>query len=99
MANKKKLTKAEVEHVAKLARLDLSAAEVTMFQEQLGQILDYIDKINEVDTTKVEPTWQVTGLKNVMRPDRVDDFERSSDLVTMAPENDDDQVKVKSVFK
>lgn len=99
MANKKKLTKAEVEHVAKLARLDLSAAEVTKFQEQLGQILDYIDKINEVDTTKVEPTWQVTGLKNVMRPDRVDDFERSSDLVTMAPENDDDQVKVKSVFK
>jgi aspartyl-tRNA(Asn)/glutamyl-tRNA(Gln) amidotransferase subunit C len=96
---KKKLTKAEVEHVAKLARLDLSAAEITKFQEQLGQILDYIDKINEVDTTDVEPTWQVTGLKNVMRPDKVDDYERSDDLVAMAPASDDDQVKVKSVFK
>ncbi len=95
----KKLTKSEVEHVAKLARIELTEAEVKKFQDQLGEVLDYVDKINEVDTTEVEPTWQVTGLNNVMRPDRVDDFERSDELVRAAPASEDDQIKVKSVFK
>ncbi|MFC1721741.1 Asp-tRNA(Asn)/Glu-tRNA(Gln) amidotransferase subunit GatC [Patescibacteria group bacterium] len=95
----KKLTKTEVEHVAKLARIDLTDKEKKKFQEQLGEVLDYIDKINEVDTENVEPTWQVTGLTNVMRPDRVDDYEQSKELIEAAPESEDNQVKVKSVFK
>jgi len=96
---KKKLTKKEVEYVAKLARIELTDTEIEKFQNQLGEILDYIDKINEVDTTDIEPTWQVTGLTNVMRPDKVDDFERSEDLIKAAPDSEDNQVKVKSVFK
>jgi aspartyl-tRNA(Asn)/glutamyl-tRNA(Gln) amidotransferase subunit C len=65
-----KLSKQQVEHVAKLARLGLTPKEVEKFQTQLSNILDYVEQLNEVDTDAVEPTAQVTGLQNVMREDR-----------------------------
>ncbi len=64
-----KLTKDQVKHVAKLANLPLTDEEVTKFEEQLSETLDYIDQLNEIDTTGVEPTSQVTGLENVLRED------------------------------
>lgn len=57
-----KLTKKEVEHVAKLARLGLSSDEKKKFEKELSDILDFVEKLNEVKTDKVEPTAQVTGL-------------------------------------
>ncbi|MBI2195799.1 MAG: Asp-tRNA(Asn)/Glu-tRNA(Gln) amidotransferase subunit GatC [Candidatus Levybacteria bacterium] len=67
--------KINVSHVAKLANLTLSAAEEKKFEEQLSDILSYIEKLNEVDTKNVEPTSQVTGLENVTREDIVKDCE------------------------
>lgn len=64
-----KLTKEEVKHVAKLANLTLTPQELDKFCQQLSEILDYMAILKEVETFKVEPTSQVTGLENVFRED------------------------------
>ena len=63
------LSEKEVEHIAKLAKLDLNNEEMKKFADQLSKVMDYIDVLNEVDTKGVEPTSQVTGLTNVMEGD------------------------------
>ena len=65
------LSQEQVRHIAKLARLGLSDDEVKKFSTQLTNILQYVEVLSEVDTSSVEATSQVTGLKNVMRPDAV----------------------------
>lgn len=96
-----KLSKKEVEHVAALARLGLTPQEIEKFQSQLSGILDYVGQLNEVDTEGVEPTAQVTGLKNVKRKDEVKkaslaDPEKLLESSPLTVEKD--QIKVKSVF-
>jgi aspartyl-tRNA(Asn)/glutamyl-tRNA(Gln) amidotransferase subunit C len=66
-----KITKREVEHVAHLARLDFSEQEKEKFTLQLNDILLYIDKLNEVDTTDVEPVTHAIAQKNAFREDIV----------------------------
>jgi len=65
------LTKEEVLHVAKLAKFDLSEAEVEKFRLQLSNVLDLFKKIDDVELKDIEETSQVTGLKNVLRNDEV----------------------------
>lgn len=62
--------KINVPHVAKLANLTLTPAEVKKFEKQLQNVLDYIDKLNEVNTENVKETSQTTGLENVLREDK-----------------------------
>ncbi len=64
-----KITKQEVEHVAKLARLEFPEQEKEKLTEQLSGILTYVEKLNELDTKGVEPTSHVLDIKNVMRDD------------------------------
>ena len=64
-----KITKQEVEHVAKLARLELSGQEKENLTDQLSNILTYVEKLNKLDTKGVEPTAHVLDIKNVMRDD------------------------------
>lgn len=64
-----KITKQEVEHVAKLARLELSDQEKVKLTDQLSNILSYVEKLNELDTRGVEPTSHVLDISNVMRED------------------------------
>lgn len=66
-----KLTKTEVGHVAKLAKLKITSAETDKFQKQLSKVLDYISELEEVDTSDQEPTSQTTGLENVFRIDEI----------------------------
>jgi aspartyl-tRNA(Asn)/glutamyl-tRNA(Gln) amidotransferase subunit C len=66
MAN---LTPDQVRHIAKLARLTLSEAEVAKFATEMSAILQYVDMLQEVDTSAVEPTAQVTGQTNALRED------------------------------
>ncbi len=66
-----KLSIEEVETIAELAKLTLTDAEKVMFQEQLSAILDYAEKLQQVDTTGIPPTASAIPLKNVMRPDVV----------------------------
>lgn len=63
------LTKDQVKHIAKLARLELTDAEVGKFTKELTSILQYVDMLREVDTTGVVPTAQVTGQTNILRDD------------------------------
>lgn len=65
------LSRDDVLHVAKLAKLTLTPNEITKFQEQLSKIVDYVSKLSEVDTSNLEPTSQTTGLENVFRKDDV----------------------------
>jgi aspartyl-tRNA(Asn)/glutamyl-tRNA(Gln) amidotransferase subunit C len=65
------LTKNDVTHVAKLAKLNLTEAEEDKFLSQLSNIVNFISDLSEVDTTNIEPTSQTTGLTNVYREDVV----------------------------
>jgi len=66
-----KITKNDVLHVAKLAKLELYEAEVEKYLKQLSKVVDYIGELSDVDTSNVEPTSQTTGLENVLREDLV----------------------------
>jgi aspartyl-tRNA(Asn)/glutamyl-tRNA(Gln) amidotransferase subunit C len=63
------ITKEEIEHIAVLARLSLSEDEKALFGIQLSSVLNYMKKLNELDTSNVEPTSHVLSLSNVMRED------------------------------
>ncbi len=58
-----------IEHIAMLARLELSEKEKQIFSGQLGSVLQYIDTLNELDTSDVEPTAHILPMKNVFRDD------------------------------
>lgn len=60
-----------IKHLAKLANLELTEAEMVKFQDQLTAIMTYIDKLSKLDTSEVEPVSQVTGKVNTLRPDTV----------------------------
>lgn len=94
-----KITDQTVRHVAKLARLHLTDAEVERFSKQLSNVFEYIDILNEVDTENVEPTAQVTGLKNVLREDTVARFCDPGELLKCTPlPVQENQIRVKSVL-
>ncbi|MDI6800501.1 MAG: Asp-tRNA(Asn)/Glu-tRNA(Gln) amidotransferase subunit GatC [Thermodesulfovibrionales bacterium] len=64
-----KITKEEVEHIARLSKLYLSEKEAEMFGEQLNKIIGYVEHLNSIDTSNTEPTSHVIPLNNVMRND------------------------------
>lgn len=63
------LTRAEVQHIAELAKLQLTEAEEALYQEQLSDILDYVQRLNTLDTAAIPPTATVLPLRSVMRED------------------------------
>jgi len=93
-----KLSKEEVQKIAKLARIELSEQEVDQFADQLTDVFEYFEKLKEVNTENVEITSQVTGLENVYREDKVDQCDIQKELVKQADETDGDLIKTKSVF-
>ncbi|MFC1780147.1 Asp-tRNA(Asn)/Glu-tRNA(Gln) amidotransferase subunit GatC [Patescibacteria group bacterium] len=95
---KNKITEKDVLHIASLARIKLSKDEVKKFQKQLGSIIEYFDKLNEVDTKGVEPTSQVTGLIGRMRKDEVKDFLKQERALQNAPEKKEGFFKTKAAL-
>jgi aspartyl-tRNA(Asn)/glutamyl-tRNA(Gln) amidotransferase subunit C len=94
-----KLTRDDVLKLANLSRLKLSDDEISNFQSELSGILEYVEVLNKVDTSGVEPTFQVTGLKNVMREDETIDYGyKTEELLKNAPAVKDNQFKVKRVL-
>jgi len=80
------LSDEDVRHIAKLARLKVSDAEVKKFAKELSSILQYVEMLNELDTEKIEPTAQVTGLTNVFREDSVKPSEATTEeLLACSP--------------
>jgi len=88
-----------VQHLAQLSSLALGDDEIQAMQTDLGNILDYVNQLSELDTTGVEPPYQVTELDDVWRADIVDDYGiNRDDLLALAPENKDGQIKVPKVL-
>lgn len=94
-----KLTESEVQHVAKLARLKLSPGQAQLFAEQLGSILEYVEKLNELDTTDVEPTAHAAPITNVLREDRARPAPGVEVILENAPERDGSFFKVPKVLE
>ena len=91
------ITLKDTQHVAKLARLELTAEEQENYTKQLGSILSYVEKLNEVDTTGVEPMAHSVKISNVMREDVVvQDFTRE-EMLKNAPCEEDGFFKVPKI--
>ena len=89
----------DVRHLAALSNLQLSDDEATDLQVDLTNILTYIEQLSKLDTTGVEPTYQVTGLENIWRDDVVDEGSVSRDtLLALSPEQADSSVRVPKVL-
>ncbi|TVX95452.1 Asp-tRNA(Asn)/Glu-tRNA(Gln) amidotransferase subunit GatC [Cohnella terricola] len=93
------ITIKDVEHVANLARLDLSDAEKEQFAGQLNAILKYAEKLNELDADGIEPTSHVLPLANVMREDEVKPSWPIEKVLRNAPEEEEGQFKVPAVLE
>jgi aspartyl-tRNA(Asn)/glutamyl-tRNA(Gln) amidotransferase subunit C len=94
-----KLSREEVIHIAALARMGLSEAEIEKAREQLANILENFEVLKEIDTTNVPPTAQSINLQNVMR----DDVPRASlpveDVLSNAPDREEDLFKLRPVLE
>jgi aspartyl-tRNA(Asn)/glutamyl-tRNA(Gln) amidotransferase subunit C len=93
------LSLAEVEHIAGLARLELSAAEKARYCQQLSAILDYFHKLQELDTTGIAPSFGVSGGEVLLRADEPRPGLGRDDLFRNAPETEQGQFKIPPVFE
>lgn len=95
-----KITREVVEHVALLARLELSEAEKVEYTRQLNQILEHMDKLNELATDGIEPTFYVLEeMRNVLRPDVRQDGLSREEALENAPEREAGCFKVPPVIE
>ncbi len=93
------VSREDVLHLAQLSNLQLEDAEIDTLQANVGATLDYVEKLGELDTEGIEPTYQVTDLENISRNDNVIDYQVSREqLLTLAPEQANHQIKVPKVL-
>lgn len=93
------LTRDDVLKLARLARLTITDEEIEKYRKELSEILGYVEQLSKVDVTGLQPTTQVTGLKNVMREDEVSDYGASpDDLLRIVPDTQDRHIKVKRMI-
>lgn len=88
------LTRDEVAHVAKLALLDLTDDEIDLFTEQLGGVIENAKAMNALDLGDVAPTHHPLGLTNVLRPDEVRPSLDRAEVLSQAPDVEEDRFKV-----
>lgn len=93
------LTLAQVEHIAKLARLELTPAEKDLYREQLSAILDYAARLQAVDTAGVPPTSSVLPPRTRLRDDAPQPPLERADLLRSAPQTQAEQFRVPPVFE
>ncbi|WP_094604209.1 Aspartyl/glutamyl-tRNA(Asn/Gln) amidotransferase subunit C [Sporomusa silvacetica DSM 10669] len=94
-----KINRQDVENVALLSRLEMTAEELEAYSSQLNAILEYVDVLNKLDTKGIEPTAHVLQLKNVMRPDEVKPSLPQELALSNAPEVEDGYFKVPKVME
>jgi aspartyl-tRNA(Asn)/glutamyl-tRNA(Gln) amidotransferase subunit C len=93
------ISRDDVLHLAQLSSLQLSDTEIDDLQKDLGNILRYVEQLSELDTSGVEPTYQVTDLENVWRDDVIiDDKVTREQLLSLSTESLNHQVKVPKVL-
>ena len=94
-----KLNREEVLHIARLARLGLTEAEIDRFSEQLSHLLEHFEILQQVDTTGVPPTAQSVDLQSVMRDDEVAPSFPANDILANAPRREGDCFRVRAVLE
>ena len=94
-----RLSRDEVLHIARLARLGLSEEEVSRFQEQLSNILENFELLEQIDTTNVPPTAQAISLQNVVRDDEVAPSLPKDEILANAPRREGDFFRVRAVLE
>jgi aspartyl-tRNA(Asn)/glutamyl-tRNA(Gln) amidotransferase subunit C len=94
-----KIDREEVVHVAKLARLAMTPEEAEQFTEQLSNILTYVEKLKQLDTTQIEPTSHVLPLSNVFREDQVRPSLSPEKALENAPEKEGSFFKVPKIIE
>lgn len=87
----------EVQHIAKLARLGVAKKEEKKFQKDLSSILDYIAKLKKLDVSETPATSHPLSIKNVFRKDEAE--KKTKNLAGLAPETEDNYIKVRSILK
>jgi len=92
------ISRDDVLSLARLSSLQLTDDEIDGLKNDLGAIVGYITQLSELDTEGVLPTYQVTGLENVWRKDEVKQGVSRKDLIKLAPESKDEQIKVPKVL-
>jgi aspartyl-tRNA(Asn)/glutamyl-tRNA(Gln) amidotransferase subunit C len=88
----------DVEHIAKLAKLEFTDAEKEKFTHQLNQILEYVEQMNKLDTSHVEPLSHVIELSNVFRADEVKQGVSTEEALKNAPSKTEEFFKVPKVI-
>lgn len=93
------LTQQEVQHIAELARLTLSHEELETYREQLSAILEYVDRLKQLDTEGVQPTTSVLNLPAALREDKPQAGFTPDQALRNAPRQQSDQFKVPPVME
>lgn len=92
------VSKSDVAHLAALSSISLGDDELDALTVDLENIITYIEQLQELDTSGVEPTYQLTGLDNVWREDEIEQQLSREQLLELAPESLDNQIKVPKVL-
>ena len=100
MPKNKKISLEEVEHIAELARIELTEEEKKKFSDELSDVLGYVEQLQEVDTENIEPVSQVTGMANVLREDVVENCDENvrKKIIESFPEEKEGYVKVRQIL-
>lgn len=88
-----------IDHLSRLARLALTEEEKSRYGDQLDNILQYVEKLNELDTTGIEPTAHVISISNVMREDSARPSLRREDALMNAPDKTDAFYRVPKIIE
>jgi aspartyl-tRNA(Asn)/glutamyl-tRNA(Gln) amidotransferase subunit C len=91
--------KMDIEKVARLARLELSEEEKVTFGNQLEQVLNYMEQLNQLDTTGVEPTSHAIPLFNVFKEDEVRPSFSQEEVLAIAPDEENGHFKVPKIIE
>lgn len=89
----------EVEHIAELARLRLTEEEKALYREQLSAILDYFAQLQELDTSDIPPTSSVLSPRSVLRPDEPKPGLSLEELLSNAPDREENQFRIPPVLE
>ncbi len=93
------LTREQVLHISKLARIGLSEKDIVMFQEQLSEILDHFEALARVDTEGVPPTTHPLSLESVMRADEDRPSLSREDVLANAPRTESNAIRVRAILE
>ena len=92
------LDRKDVEQIAHLARLELTEAQLALYQDQLSAILAYAERLNELDLDGVEPTTRAVPMRNVLRTDKADAPLTIEQVLANAPQQADNQFVIQAVL-